>query len=320
MAFRAICAFVNDLASEFGKKNKALQLYRRLINQTQIVHAQAVRRHITVFKDFCVAKRSFLLSKDNTIFKNVKLKYSENIYIDLDRIHRQSDAESLSIIWKHIWTISAIVDPAGQAKTLLSDNNSAEGDFLQNAISKIEGNIRPDASPMEIFGSIMQSGIATELFGSIQNGQVDPTKLFSTVSGVLKKIEGQVSDDPQAKQAMTAVTGLFGTLENATKGGAPPDLNNVLSTLTGALQGLGGAMQGSGATGGASSSGATGGASSSGATGGASSSGATGGASSSGATGGAGNEVSEVSRVTTNTTDVNISAEQKTDNSNGTLE
>ena len=49
IAFKTICNFVNELASEYATKHKPLKLYQRLINKTQISHDQIIKKHIMIY-------------------------------------------------------------------------------------------------------------------------------------------------------------------------------------------------------------------------------------------------------------------------------
>ena len=90
-------------------------------------------------------------------------------------IFSDADRETSAIIWKHLLTISALVDPTGKAKQLLKEaskknNNGLEANFLTNIIEKVEENVDPDANPMEAVTSIMQSGVFQELVTGMGEG------------------------------------------------------------------------------------------------------------------------------------------------------
>ena len=194
IAFKAISIFVNDLDSAYGKKHKPLKLYKRLINQTQIAHDNAIRKHLTIFYDFCVANRDALSSQDASKLVQKKIDYSDKVHIDMGFILRIADSETLPIIWKHLLTISAILDPTGKAKEILKksaeDDKSTkdETDFLTNIISKVESTVKPDANPMEAVSSIMQSGIFTEMMSDLGSKKLDLGKLLGAVQGMVAQL------------------------------------------------------------------------------------------------------------------------------------
>ena len=128
------------------------------------------------------------------------IQYSERVYIDIKSILKLSDEQTCDAIWNHLLTISAFVDPAGNAKEILKANlKSTNGDninenmFLENIISQVEKSIPPngsgDADPMKMISSIMQSGVFTDLIGGmnqgLSNGSLDIGKLMGTVQGLI---------------------------------------------------------------------------------------------------------------------------------------
>lgn len=242
IGFKAICSFVNDLSTEYGKRHKPLKLYSRLVSHTQITHDQAIRKHFVIFHDFCVANREILHLQDASKLVEKKLLYSERVYIDMEHIFHIADAETTPIIWQHLLTISAIVDPAGKAKEFLrknASNGKNEADFLADVISKVEKNVKPDANPMEAVSSIMQSGIFTELLsgmqGGLQNGKMDVNKLLGAVQGMVSNLSAQAGDDPEAKQAASMlgnVSSMIGNMANNRGNGAPPDMSGMMTMMS----------------------------------------------------------------------------------------
>jgi hypothetical protein len=245
IAFKAVCNFVNDLESEYGKRHKPLKLYKRLINHTQIAHDHAMRKHLIVFHDFCVANRDALVVQDVTKLVMKKLEYSERVFIDMDHIFHIADAETTPVIWRHLLTISALLDPTGKAKEILKkaseDGKSGkdETDFLSNIISKVEKSVKPDANPMEAVSSIMQSGIFTEMMSDLGSKKLDLGKLLGAVQGMVTTLSNQAGDDPEAKQAMgmlSNVTSMMGNMGN--NNGAPPDMSGMMQMMTTMMAGM----------------------------------------------------------------------------------
>lgn len=244
IAFKAICNFINDLESEFGKRHKPLKLYKRLINKTQICHDKIIKRHITLFHDFSISNRDSLLTKDDSKLVQKRLSYSERVFVDMDFIFRLADSETKDVIWKHILTISAIVDPSSKAKEILKksiDENKSnnESDFLNNIISKVEKNIKPDANPMEAVSTIMQSGLINDLISDLNTKKLDMGKLIGVVQGMVSTMNTQVGDNPEAKNAMGMLSNMVGNMnlntENVPSGGL--DMMSMMSTLMGGMMG-----------------------------------------------------------------------------------
>lgn len=242
IAFKAICNFVNDLADEYGNKHHPLRLYKRLINKTQIAHETAIKKHIMACAKFCVVNRDKIIAQE-TDFVEEKIKYSEKVYIDMTIIFKIADEETKPVIWQHILTISAFVDPAGKAKEILkrtakeSNSEGKEAEFLQDVISKVEQNVNTESSnPMEAVSSLMSSGIFNELLSGTSSGNLDMGKMLGVVQGMLKNLQEQSGEDedPQMKQTMDGIS----TMVNGMSNGAPPDMSQMIGMMSGLMGGM----------------------------------------------------------------------------------
>lgn len=227
--FKAISTFTNDLSEIFGGENHSLKLYQRLLNKTTITHEKAIGKHISAFKNFCVSNRDAILSKNLDKLTEYKIEYSSRVFIDLGSIMKSADKETINIIWKHILTISAFVDPAGRAKDILKKTESSnESNFLENIINKVESNVNPNSSnPLEAVNSILNSGVLSELFTDMsdktQNGSLDLGKLMGTVEKMCNTLAPPGADGKPAINLaglMSSVAPLLGALGNA-GGGVP---------------------------------------------------------------------------------------------------
>jgi hypothetical protein len=247
LAFKAICNFISDLSEEYGKRHKPLQLYKRLSSHTQISHDKAIRKHISIFQDFCVANREALTSQEVKKLVSKKIVYSERVYIDMEFIFHVADKENSQVIWQHLLIISALIDPAGKAKDILkkkaeeeSKNEQNETNFLSEIISKVEKNVRPDSNPMEAFSSILQSGVANDLMsgmqGGLQSGKLDLKKLLGAVQGIVSNLESQAGEDSEAKKTMGVLNGVIGSLGN---GDSPPDIGTMMSSMMALMSTMG---------------------------------------------------------------------------------
>ena len=205
LIFKAISGFVKDLSDLYGKKQHSLNLYRRLIEKTSIIHEQAISRNIEIFRKFCIANREALQNTDNEKFEENIIRYSDKVFIDISDIFESADNDSRQAIWKHLLTISAFVDPGSNAKKMLKEmaaesknkgGTGKEEDFLSSIIQKVEGSIDSEsasANPMAAISSIMTSGIFTDLIGSMQNGiesgELNIEKMLGTVQSMLGGLE-----------------------------------------------------------------------------------------------------------------------------------
>ena len=75
IAFKAIANFVKDLDEVFGKEQKSLTLYARLINKTTLAHSDAIEKHVNSFKSFCISNREFIKEKNFAEFVNPSILY-----------------------------------------------------------------------------------------------------------------------------------------------------------------------------------------------------------------------------------------------------
>ena len=245
IAFRAICNFVNDLETVYGKNQKALKLYKRLINHTQIAHDAAIRKHLNLFQEFCVVNREAIMAKDSQKLTTTKITYSDRVYIDLGRIFQIIEDDTVDTIWEHILTISALVDPTGKAKEILKKslddgrNGKDEVDFLQNIISKVENNVNPNANPMDAVSSLLKSGMLNEMISDLGSKKLDMNKLLGLVQNMVSSMD--IGDDPESKQAMgmlSMATNLLGG--NGNSGGGAPNPADMMGLMSAMMSGMSG--------------------------------------------------------------------------------
>lgn len=238
MSFKAIASFVTDLNEVFGKRQKSLALYARLIEKTGITNEKPILKHIDAFRSVCIANREALQTQDKSKLADVQISYSDRVYIDLKHIFNmaEKEPETIPIIWKHLLTISALLDPSSNAKKILKENvdkskiiggDSKEEKFLSSLIDKVEQSINPDelnGNPMSAISSIMSSGVITDLIGNMQsglsNGDLDLNKLMGTVQGMMSKMGGM----PGGNGGM----------------GGMPDLSSMMNMMGPMMTGMGG--------------------------------------------------------------------------------
>jgi hypothetical protein len=250
ITFKAISSFTNDLAEVFGAKHRPLKLYNHLISKTTFSHEKAIHKHIECFRNFCITNRDGILEKNVNRFAEYKIVYSERVFIDMNNIFKlsQNDKDTVNTIFNHLLTISALVDPTGNAKRVLQQNkqetNLNESDFLTNIIEKVEKHVDPNANPMEAVSSIMSSGVFTELISSmgngIQNGTLDLGKLMGSVQGMMTNMtpppSGETNSSAPDVNPMSMISnmmGMFGGLNGG--GGGQPDLSQMMSSMMSSL-------------------------------------------------------------------------------------
>ena len=202
--FKSITNFVSQLNENFGKSNKSLQLYNRLIEKTTVTHEKVILKHIECFQKFCVSNRNEIISKNHN-FNVEQVKYSDRVFINLKQIFNKSDRQDREVLWKHLLTISALTDPSGKAKEVLkqqkakktaSKGKGGEEDFLSNLIDKVEKNVKPDTdNPMEAVTSMLSSGVFTELVSDmnqgLENGDLNIGRLMGSVQNMMSDLGPQ---------------------------------------------------------------------------------------------------------------------------------
>jgi hypothetical protein len=198
VTFKAISNFITSLAEVFPKQ-RSLKLYAHLIGKTTLAHDKAIKKHIDAFTE----------EKNHANIQNGNIMYSERVFIDIDSIFAESDAETMDVIWNHLLTISALVDPTGKARQILKENtvsgdSTSEAKFLENIIGKVEEHVDPNANPMEAVSSIMQSGVFTELVGGmgngLQDGSLDLGKLMGTVQSMVTTLGNEQGGVGESKE------------------------------------------------------------------------------------------------------------------------
>lgn len=204
LIFKAISGFIKDLSDLYGKDQHSLNLYRRLIEKTSIIHEQAISKNIEIFRKFCMSNRPSFETSDYTKLVDPVIKYSDKVYIDMSPLFAAADSDTHQAIWRHLLTISAFVDPSSNAKQLLkemaskSDTGGKEENFLSSIIEKVEQSINPDeaaANPMAAISNIMTSGVFTNLItdmqSQIESGDLDINKMLGTVQSMLGGLQGE---------------------------------------------------------------------------------------------------------------------------------
>jgi len=264
ITFNCISKFVGELSDLYGKKQKSLAYYKRLLDKTTINNVEPIKKHIKAFKTFCVDNRGIIHAKDSEKMKESSsniIMYSNLVSIDMGHIFRLISKEETKeeinditeAVWKHILTISAMVDPAGKAKEILKKNSESsekkdegnEFDFISGIIDKVEKNVDPNSNPMEAVTSIMQSGVFTEMIGdmskNLQEGNLDLGKLMGTVTGLVSNMgDSQGGDGTAVPDLGDMMSNLMGGLSQGGDGTAAPDLGNMMSNLMGGLSQEGG--------------------------------------------------------------------------------
>ena len=256
LTFRSITGFVEDLGEAFGKKQHPLFLYSRLIKKTNIGHEAPIRKHIQAFKHFCQTNRDALIEKNISKLEEKEITYTpDKVYINMDEIFNLADRDTCGIIWKHLHTISAFVDPEAKTKELLKkvkestkssggEMGEAETKLISNLLDKIEENVGDtageDMNPATALSSIFSSGLVTDLVQTMgqgfQDGSLDVGKLFGAVQGMAGQMSTQAQEMgmtsgeegiSDASSQMDMITGMMGNLQGMMSNMNLPDNTNT---------------------------------------------------------------------------------------------
>jgi hypothetical protein len=255
ITFKTISNFTNDLGEVFSEKHRPLKLYAHLINKTTLSHEKPIEKHIEGFRNFCIANRDAISNRSVSKLAKEKIIYSKRVYINMKEIFQMADAETSEVIWMHLLTISALVDPAGKAREILKEVSSKGGggqeiNFLTDIISKVEANVKPNSNPMEAVSAIMQSGIFSELVSGmgngLQDGSLDISKLVGTVQKMVTQLSADAGDQEGGEQAMNMINTMMSSISaganSASNDGTPqpmPDIASMLGPMM-AMMGSGG--------------------------------------------------------------------------------
>lgn len=225
VAFKSISNFIKDLFEVFGEKNRPVALYNRMIEKTTIAHDKVIAKHVECFASFCTSNREAIAEKAVDKLSKPYISYSKNVSLDMGGIIRTSDPDTQEAIWNHLLAISAIVDPASNAKQILRQSIAKRADgsvggeeeFLTSMIDKVEKTIDPSAmqNPMHAIGSLLTSGVFTDMIGSMQKGINDGSLDLGRLMGTMQTVMGGMGGGGAAGSGMPpidlgAITGLLG--------------------------------------------------------------------------------------------------------------
>lgn len=252
VAFKAISNFIKSLHEVYGDSIHSLELYSHLIKKTTFEDDEPIRKHVDAFKVFCEANRDAIFAKNYKDFSG-NIEYSKKVYLDMRRIFVAANNDTSRVIWQHLLTISALVDPTGNARQILKNDEEASGkevDFLTDIMDNVADKIDPNASPAEAISAVMQSGVFTSLINNmgqgLQSGELDLNKLMGTVQKMVVKMSGESDDPAQGEQAMSMINNLVSGMNLGQTGdqngqGGMPDISGMMGMLGGLMGGsLGG--------------------------------------------------------------------------------
>lgn len=247
IVFNAIVEFVNELCQQFKKDQYSLKLYGYLIQKTTHKDTIPVQKHIHAFRDFCHANREALAEQNSSKLQEPCIVYSNKVYIDIQRIIAVADSDTVRIIWQHLLTIFALIEPNSNALELLQtvssvEKGSDEQAFLETIMDKVQTQISPNTdNPLQAITALMQSGtlgdIVNDMSSRMESGSLDMSRLISSAHGILGQHagdgNGMPSIDPQmmnvVMQAMSG--GNHGDSEHVDSGNPGGDIGQIMQQM-----------------------------------------------------------------------------------------
>lgn len=217
--FKAISNCVKDLGESFKTNQRSLLLYKHLIEKTTIMHEEPIKKHINAWKVFCLNNSKAILDTDFSKLQG-KVEYSSKVVLDFKEIFSIATKSEQKIIWQHLLNIHAFMDPSSRAKELLKkqmESGGKEDEFLHNIINKVESQVDPMANPMDAVGSIMKSGIFSDLVegmnSGINDGSMNMGKLLGSVNKMVASLGAMAGNDMPPE--MSQMTNMFNTMINS---------------------------------------------------------------------------------------------------------
>jgi hypothetical protein len=192
--FKSINEFVSDLSEAFGKNQRSLVLYKHLLGKTKITHNVVITKHINIFKDFVMANKEAIKQKKDSLLTQHLIKYSDNVFIDLNQILSVASEDEKKAIWSHLLVLMNTFEPTNETIDILKQTlkpTEKETNFISNLVQKIEKNIDPNASdPMSAIMGLMSSGVINDVVSSISTGLSDGTLDVGRMIGSVKDSMG----------------------------------------------------------------------------------------------------------------------------------
>jgi len=181
LEFEAIKNFVQDLADIYGNDvdDKPLEFYAYLLKKTNMTHMFAVKKHLEIFRKFCVDNEKAILNNEIDNLTTDKIVYSSSVYIDLKNIISKADTTNKKIILEHLLYLISVLNKNLKADDLLkmiskcTDNIKKGEGFIMNLVETIQDKIKiPDNSEQvnigDVFKQIVTSGVIGDIFSMVQ--------------------------------------------------------------------------------------------------------------------------------------------------------
>ena len=183
-AFIVIRDFIHELSEEFPK-TKSIKMYDRLVSKISSKEHQLTDRHLELFKTFGRVNHECIHKKELP-FAQPTVQFSENIYINMDKVMQSVDEATAAVIWKYLFTINVLLNRDVISTESLEDMLS--GDIAPETVT----NLMQSAMQGDYDGMLLKaiqmlaqyrplvSEKATELQERIKSGDLDVVDIIET--------------------------------------------------------------------------------------------------------------------------------------------
>lgn len=203
--FEAITAFVSDLWEVHRTDKKTpLALYNRILSNIRLTDGDAIDKTIVGFANFFhVHGEKVLTDKMDEIPVDTRILYGSKtattIYLDISRIWKKSDSDSRIALRAHLLAIQGRLDPNTSTLKELEKLMGAGGEggggegfggILTGMATEFTTMMKdvPDSDPEAALDKVIESGMIKKLFrrikGSVDRGEIDPSKVVSSFGGM----------------------------------------------------------------------------------------------------------------------------------------
>lgn len=256
-AFRAIINFIDELWKGFGSKGEVSQLalYHRLIQHVKFTDIASIQKFLSGFMLFFASYDESIINSSMNIPADVKIVYSDRIFLEIGKIVSHSDETTKNILRNHLLNISSILLPTDVKKTklreiigvstkpseviepksLISQDGSAESRFMNGLISKAEAAAKDidSSNPAAAITGLFSSGVFQEMLTSMQSevekGDIDPQKLLGSIQS-LAGSSGILGGGNDMSSMLGGITSMMGGLGGSSRGTASALLESPVST------------------------------------------------------------------------------------------
>jgi hypothetical protein len=141
------------------------------------------------------------------------------------------DKEEEKVVWNHLLTVSAVLNPLGNAKQILKDLTASssgkkgggsdfnEDNFLKNIMDKIGSEVEnydtENMNPMQMIGSMMSSGALNDIFQSISSGLNEGNLDLGSMMNSMQSIVGNLNTMVNENQQPSTTTSTLATTETS---------------------------------------------------------------------------------------------------------